>query len=289
MKEEKIIEATEVAIAEKQVMMVFDEDSGQNVKVTKTMRDEALAVHSRIQGFLFEIAQALYEMQDKKLYLGLGFNSFKEYYTSHGFSKTKAFRYASVGGGVPLGELSDEKIQELQTIGIKKLYELTRLTQEQVSVLISGCSIEGESGEVVNLQDFKNNNVADVSRKVSSMLQSKDKKETNRIKADNELLKAEKKALIKRIERMDQEIKDARELEARYGPVDRTLKAKKASLSEATNALGKFYTALNSAGIEASDPPELIDMFAALVASIERHVEENRGVFWQVINEARNE
>lgn len=290
MKEQEIKEVAEVALAEKQTFVVFDEDSQQNVKITPAMRDEALSVHNRIQGALFEIASALHEIQEKRLYLAMGFSSFKDYYTSYGFSRSSVYRQKRIGEKFPTWGTLDEKTEQLlQSLGAHKLYEFTRLSQDQVKLLLEGNSIDNGNGESIDLEEFKSSTVSEVSKKVSSILQPKDKKEINKIKADNELLKAEKKALLKKIERMEQDVKDARELEAKYGPKERSLKAKRASLNEATTALGKFYTALNSAGIEADDPIEVIDVFTALVTSIEQYVDENRARFWMVIKEAKNE
>jgi len=282
--------AVAVVTDEKNKMVVYDDHSEKNVVVTVEMQEAAWFEHDKIKGSIMQIASSLHRIKEKKLYLALGFNNFKDYCESAGFSKRSGYRYAAIGDGVEqLGLEPGEQnsalggTNTLESLGVKKMYELFRLSQDQINQLLSGEEIAGGNGEKISLKDLQDMNVATASKVVSGMTKSKKDNQVGKLKADNALLNAEKKALMDQIKSMEKEVAAARTLEDKYGPTDTRLKDKLARLGQAQEHLGGFYRAINKAGVNPDDPPDVLDIFSALVGSLERTLEENKPTWHSII------
>jgi len=332
LKEKTIVHAIEVARAEKQAMMVFDDESQAVVKVTKEMQDRAWAAHENLKSGILQVAKSLFQIKSEKLYLALGFNSFQDYFINAGFGKTNAYRHLAIGqvfsltagknvptvghenetfprgnaegetfprGNAegetfPRGNAEGENVptwdpdnlDELQSLGVHKLYDITRFTREQINELLAGGTIFGLNGDSLNLEELRQMSAADAGKKISEMMKKKDKEKISTLKGDVALLKEEKRALLQRIKNLENEMDHAKQLREKYEPIDRSIQAKTAALRQASKDFASFLRNMNGVQIEANDPADLIELFKTLVGSIETYIERNVPVWWGLIQES---
>jgi len=298
----KVDKTIEVIKAEQSKVMVFDDHSGKTVEVTQAMQQSAWTEHNRINGCILQIMASLSKIKEERLYLALGFTNFVEYCKSVGFGKTGGYQNAFAGGkmaalgigpgndfsahaenGTADSDFSAHAEKQLEALGARKIYEVMRLAQDQIKQLLTGGEITAATGEKISLEDIRNKSAAETSRAVSQLVKSKKDNQVGKLKADNALLNAEKKALMDQIKSMEKEVTAARTLEDKYGPTDTRLKDKLARLGQAQEHLGGFYRAINKAGVNPEDPADVLDIFSALVGSLERTLEENKPTWHSII------
>jgi len=106
---------------------ITDSETGEVVEITPELRDEALQVHGQIEGAFWQLATALARIKNEKLYLALGFDSFRGYCESTlPFKVRNAYNYALIGEKIGLRLLeSGSSVQtfahSLENVGMYKL------------------------------------------------------------------------------------------------------------------------------------------------------------------------
>lgn len=314
MRKKEVESLVEVIDQEKRKMVVYDEESERNVVVTVQMQQEAWSEYQRLQDSVMQVAMSLARISERKLYLALGFNSFKDFYQNAGFSKSQTYRLSAIGrtfaprmlqsgsespnvGTPDNGKNSEQSSErEVPTLGLDlsdlggyKLYELTRLSQESLDTLLNGGELFTPDGEAFTLKKAREMNTRDIVDYITRISRGKKQVSASQLKADVQFLKDEKKVLLNKIKEMEKDVKDARALEDHYGPAKAKMEDQIAKLKEAQAALGSFYRAMNRCGVDEDSPREVVDVFAALSGSIERYVEENQPLWWQIVQAAKKE
>ncbi|MBQ8921032.1 MAG: hypothetical protein IJ060_02600 [Oscillospiraceae bacterium] len=103
-------------------------------EIMLTEQQQAEALHKQITGFGEVIYQSLYgmctaikQMRDSKLYRALGHSTFEEYAEEKlGMSRSQAYNYITIAE-----KLTEDFVQPVGQIGMRKLLMLTALTDEQ--------------------------------------------------------------------------------------------------------------------------------------------------------------
>ena len=103
-------------------------------EIMLTEKQQAEALHKQITGYGEVIYQSLYgmctaikQMRDSKLYKALGYDTFEAYTEEKlGMSRSQAYNYITIAE-----KLTEEFVQPVGQIGMRKLLMLTALTDEQ--------------------------------------------------------------------------------------------------------------------------------------------------------------
>lgn len=114
-------------------------------EIMLTEQQQAEALHKQITGYGEVIYQSLYgmctaikQMRDSKLYRALGHSTFEEYAEEKlGMSRSQAYNYITIAE-----KLTEEFVQPVGQIGMRKLLMLTALTDDQREELAQTVDLE---------------------------------------------------------------------------------------------------------------------------------------------------
>lgn len=274
-------------VAESIPLKVFDEDSGKEVTVSADVQREFWDEYNNLQSVLFQASRSLYKIKESKLYLGGGFSSFNQFYSSLGISRSAAKYQAKLGGKIEKGSLSDpseEQSSVFKEIGQRRMWEVARLGQEQFNAIVDGMTIESESGEQLSAEIIKSLPQEELAKRITRFNTPQKEANVSKMKQDIALLKEEQKELIARLEKQKQAIEDAQALENKFGPVAANYQSKMAALHDAMEHISGFYTAINRAAVTDEDQKEIVEYFSFLWGSMETFMQKNKPVAWQVIS-----
>lgn len=177
------------------ISQVFDSESGIVIDVPKEMQNRAQYLLSCINGATLLVSVALAEFADNKLFLGLGYSSFKDFAENRlGFSYRMAKNYLQVGrrfgdalglraGGLSAPDVKGEPVSRLKGpdgpestspkgepvsrlkgpdsleqfsgLGIKKLLNLARVEDAVFEDLIENKELTAADGTVYDLDQIK--------------------------------------------------------------------------------------------------------------------------------------
>lgn len=116
---------TSIAVTEQ-----YTEAYNLNVKIHTSMQ--------AIQQNLYDMCSALKKMRDGKLYKELGYQNFEDYCQQEaGFTRQQAYKYIGI-----VEHLPEDFVNSGLQIGVKKLYLLTALTDEQRDELTQTVDLE---------------------------------------------------------------------------------------------------------------------------------------------------
>lgn len=123
-------------------------------EIMLTEQQQAEALHKQITGYGEVIYQSLYgmctaikQMRDSKLYRALGHSTFEEYAEEKlGMSRSQAYNYITIAE-----KLTEEFVQPVGQIGMRKLLMLTALTDDQREEITQ--TVDLESTTVRELRD----------------------------------------------------------------------------------------------------------------------------------------
>ena len=273
---------------------IYDDDSGELVAVTDDMREEFWDRYEALKSHLFEASKQLYTIKEKRLYLAAGFNSFKAFYESAGISKRNALRQLKVGEKIKLlsdaGANNNEKVptlapsvhqnvhqddekvptwapsvhqnvHQIENIGYRKFYEITRLSQEQFAALMAGEEVGGYT-----LPDFEKMTARELAHTISQVKKGNDKDSIARLKEKAAKLKSENEVLKQRQEEAEKAIREARELQAKYGPLDNSVKGKLLVLKSAREHMDSFLKLMARIEITPDDTPAVIGAVQGIIS-----------------------
>lgn len=141
-------------------------------EIITTDHERAVSLHRRImtdaqiaQESLYDMCTALKEMRDGKLYRELGYSEFNDYcQTEIGISDRQVYKYIAIAD-----KLSADLVNPGSLIGVKKLYLLTTITEEQRT-------------EIVENTDLENTTVRELQAQIAQL---KEESELDRKERDN--------------------------------------------------------------------------------------------------------
>lgn len=146
---------------------------------------------------LYEMCNGLKEMRDSKLYKELGYSTFEDYCEQEtGFKRSQVYKYIAI-----VERLPDEFVSPGRQIGVKKLYLLSSLSEE-------------ERTEITKNTDIENTSVRELERQIKEIRAEKDQAIADKSAAEAKASASTERAesLSKQISSLEAEIK---ELESR--------------------------------------------------------------------------
>lgn len=250
---------------------VLDAESGKFIEISHEQVRLAQYVHQQALLGVFISAVSIKKMIDERLYFALGFGSRDEYIDAAlPYGRSQAYKLIAIATkfdsvaksltGKDLGVIGEgegpEKVQstglneneqKITQLGVEKLYELTRLDDENVKELIKTGHTRAKDA------DFDLDKILSASAR---QLQEQIKKYRDKHAQDTEKIKtlrAEKDLIESERDKLAEENKTARELEIKFGPAASKLKHKRDVLEEARRLLSEFIEVANRAGVEPGD------------------------------------
>jgi hypothetical protein len=174
-----------------------------NAQYAYTVHAQIILGAQMVENGLYQMAKGFKIMRDEKLYKDMGYNSFEAYCeTETGMSRKQVYQYIAVVEKIPEKEFVTPG---LQNAGIKKLYMLTTLNEEQRE-------------EIVQSADLESTTVKELKAKIDELTGQRD--EEKRLKEDwQKQAREEVDRSIKRIEDLNDTIakleREIKELESR--------------------------------------------------------------------------
>lgn len=277
-------------------LTVLDTETQEWREFSEKERKTANFLHNRVLAGVFVSAMAIKEMFDKKLYLALNCSSKDEYIsTMLPYSRSQAYRFYAIGNrfGGFLGDfesqtkqltanlpLDTENIEDedgksvppvgqntmqedLGGLGLRKLYELTRLDEPEFEELIK----TGKTQDLT-LEEIKDQSAKELNRKISDMKRQYSGK-ISQLQEEVKQLKEEKKIYEKVSEEVKTKIVNAIVLERQYGGVASKLEDKQERIQEAYKLLNDFAETLVRCGVSEQDPLVMQQQLVDLIRQVD--------------------
>lgn len=198
----------------KELGLSFREETAVQKQYMSDSAQYAYTVHAQIilgaqmvENGLYQMAKGFKIMRDEKLYKDMGYNSFEAYCeTETGITRRQVYKYIAIIEKLP----ADFVNPGTQNLGVRKLYLLSTLDEEQ-------------RNEVVKTTDLESTTVKELQEKIRELTGQRD--EEKRLKEDwQKQARQEVDRSIKRIEDLNDTIakleREIKELESR--PIDVT-------------------------------------------------------------------
>lgn len=186
----------------KELGLSFREETALKKQYMTDRAQEAFTVHAQIilgaqmvENGLYQMAKGFKIMRDEKLYKEMNYNSFEEYCENEtGMSRKQVYQYIAVAEKAP-----DYLSPRGDKIGIKKLYMLTTLTDEQRAEIAESTDLESTTvkelkakideltGAVEREKDLKEQWQAQVQKEVSLSTQNVQRLEKELEDRDDEI------------------------------------------------------------------------------------------------------
>lgn len=152
----------------------YTEAYNLNVKIHTSMQ--------AIQQNLYDMCSALKKMRDGKLYKELGYQNFEDYCQQEaGFTRQQAYKYIGI-----VEHLPEDFVNSGLQIGVKKLYLLTALTDDQREEITQTVDLESTTvrelrERIAALQSAKESAEADAAQARDAVREAEEAKERNRL------------------------------------------------------------------------------------------------------------
>ena len=152
----------------------YTEAYNLNVKIHASMQ--------AIQQNLYDMCSALKRMRDGKLYRELGYQNFEDYCQQEaGFTRQQAYKYIGI-----VEHLPEDFVNSGLQIGVKKLYLLTALTDEQREEIVRNTDLTETTvrelrEQIAALQAAKDSAEADAAQAKDAAREAEEAKERNRL------------------------------------------------------------------------------------------------------------
>lgn len=206
-----------------------------NNELSLSQHEQALSLHQRIMTSgslaaqnLWDMANALKEMRDGKLYKELGYQNFESYCEEMcGFSRINAYKYISIAENLKL-----ENVNSSLQIGVTKLALLAKLSEEKQAEIAEAVDLESVSvrelkEEINKLKGWNKDLGAAKDRAVAA--QTSLEEEINRLKGEKMLVENAKAKL-------ENEIADAADENARLERENKELRERPVEVAVVENS-----------------------------------------------------
>lgn len=192
------------------IQHITDESTGELIEITLEMRDRALIVDSNLKKSMLDGFIAMSEMIDEKLYLALGFQSAKSYFSDLQISSSTAYLNAQIGRefrqALSSGDKSVQSIgHSVAGLGIAKLSSIIERGTESFQKLIREGTLEIGDDELT-IDDIKRTSSRELKKELNELKKAQEKVGT---------LEYELKFAEKELEAANKELEDLK----RFSPV----------------------------------------------------------------------
>ncbi len=270
------------------VQKMYDAELGDYVDITPAFQRNAAYVHGQIQMGTFAIALAIKKIYDEKLYLGLGCSSKEEYANRMlPFSRKQANKYYRVADRIsqympqidtndaPGRHLDAPESKKFSEMGIRKLYELTKVDDADFEELMEGGDLNGHT-----LEEFKAMTVRQATEEIAKIRKVSGER-ISILEEKNKYLQSENETLKEKETDARERMKNARDLEYIYGEKKMSSEVARQKMSEAGDRLAQAQELIVALGSSVdNDSPELIrksfyDIYNTLMMMVELFQENN--------------
>lgn len=206
-----------------------------NNELSLSQHEQALSLHQRIMTSgslaaqnLWDMANALKEMRDGKLYKELGYQNFESYCEEMvGMTRRNAYHYISI-----VEKISSENVKSISQIGMTKLSLLAKINDEQQAEIAETVDLESVSvrelkEEINKLKGWNKDLGAAKDRAVAA--QTSLEEEINRLKGEKMLVENAKAKL-------ENEIADAADENARLERENKELRERPVEVAVMENS-----------------------------------------------------
>lgn len=298
-----------------QTLTVYDEENQKYIEVNREIQVLAAQTHQEVLMGVFTSAVAIKKMFDNKLYLGLGYQS-REDYIANGLpiARRQAYAYYQIASkmdsavkllraeNAEFDENSNPVVHssaltqnteqllpnengwsELGKLGVKKLYEITTLEDDELATLLKSGKVSLDGGDI-DLNELIDLTAKQVAQKVAAA-RKRDKAEISRLSEKIKLTESEQKDRAKLVDQLSKENGDAKKIEAMYGPKASLIKDKFERVSMARTLLNEFAMTTRNCGVDENDPAELRNELRTLLKSISELHEELTDAYMESIGD----
>lgn len=269
---------------------IYSTEEDKMIPITDEQIRTASYIHQQVLLGVFVSAMAIRKIFDDKLYYALGCQSKEEYCDNMlPMSRMNAHRYYVIAskfdsvakqlsnndlepislsnGSANVTTLLQTGGEKLEELGISKLYELTKIDDDDLGELIKNGSAR-INGEEITLDELKDMTFKEASKLIKKATQ-KYKEEIKSLSGKLATAQEDIKLLNSEMDLITEENKTAKKIEQRFGPEANKLKNKIDSINEARQLLNEFNEVLLRAGVTLDDPISIQTDLTDLIRKIE--------------------
>lgn len=232
--------------------LVINEETGKPVKVDQKRQQLGFALHQKIEAATLITAMALTKISEDKLYLDMGFASFKDYTEVLPFGERSAKSYLAIGRrfqhilpeissqqGKPVSLLTgetdefeqDEAVQSLSSLGLRKLKAIAQMDDTDLTDIPVNGNINLADGSCISIEEIRSQSVAQAER----MLRERRRKYMDQIKSAEErarLAESERDGYKQRADQAEKEKEQLVEYRDKYEKAGLSIELAKKKLAK---------------------------------------------------------
>lgn len=281
-------------------LIVYDAEHDAMVEVTREQQMLAASLHRQVVIGAFITALALKRIRDERLYVALGCHTFDEYTVSMcPFNRAQAYKYLKIAQRFEqllpnmeeLKEIAESKkvnknserfVQSTGQMGIEKLYELTRLEDNDLEELTTTGKLSTPDGDYT-LEQMQEQTTREFTRQLKE-IQARYSGKLSQLDEENKTLQAEKELLEKQMEQNQEHIQDAREIQKLWGRRASKIEEKREMLNEARKTLAYLQQIVFQINIQDDDPGSLQREMLDLAGAIHETHEKLFGLYHEFMD-----
>ncbi|MEQ9309714.1 MAG: hypothetical protein RLN90_09680 [Balneolaceae bacterium] len=284
---EKTGTATSLEVAEIEQpgnALVLDDETGGFVEVTPEMKQAAFQIHNMIEHDSLRKGFMMKYFSDHKLYTAWGCTNFREYAeTVSTLGLSACNRYLKIGNAYAplfpeidfsvdsnphalLPPEAENRLNEYSELGYSKLYELTKVPDEEFVELFKKGTAE-VNGKTFDLELIKEQSTRQALQEVRAIKKDYSRK-LSLAEEDKKKAVAERDHFKKELEKNQKLIDRAYELEAQYGKEASRIAEVEALLDRSSNATRELEKWFGRVDIEEEDPESLQEQARSVLRRI---------------------
>lgn len=286
----------------------YDAEADEWVESTPARQQKAAQMQLLVDAGAFIQAIGLHHIREERLYLDMGFSGWTEYcerklsmtrqhahrllrigrtfapYLDAG-NVTSMLQLPEAGNGEDGLDGAPPAIRQIASLGITKMYELTKLDEEEVNRVVRSGEVALADGSTLDLDEIRALAVREFTAQLDQVRKAH-RLRTGRLEEENARLKAEAEASTGLVEQAEDARRRAERLEARFGPVAGKLAEKERHMALARATMNDLAEQLFRIGVTTEDPEEvqhdLCDLRRKLDGIMERFSAAYGDVFYRV-------
>jgi len=261
-------------------ILVYDEEVDDFVQVSKEQQMLAIKMDHQVSLGHFISAVAYKKIRDDKLFLGLGFSSFREYCeVGRGqhikvvqrqirvLEKFEKFLPELESGFNKNNNLSGTARFQIVELGFSKLRELATLEDEKIEELATTGALQTPDGGL-SIEDIQRMTSREFTKQLAE-IKRKHAGKIAQLDEENKQLKEERKLIQKQLEHLQQKMEQLRDLERKYGAKGSTIESKRMILETALASLANAEQYIFQIGLQEDDPISLHSDMANLIRRLD--------------------
>lgn len=268
------------------IVQVYDAENDRLYESTPERQRWANDVQSAILFGTFISAMKLAEMMNNRLYLDLGFIS-RDDYIENGFplGRRQAYKLLNIArrytealpdlerkmlsekvqSTAPDGSVQSTALFDLHSLGIEKLYELSRIPDDDLfQQAVEGGTLTTADGRQLTLDDIREMSSRQFAKEIKE-LRDKFQGRLHSAEEENRKLKSEMATIKREAAKAAERFKHLQMVEEKFGGAANKLDDKKKMLENAYEYLNLFNRCMEAANLEEEEPEELVRLAQMII------------------------